>query len=86
MPGTPLKVIERRCSRCGTGRLSLPNDPSDSCPECHCKAWHDTKRYWSAGLIQAIRGESERCPILKQLLASDSVATARQAITEGDNQ
>ncbi len=51
----PLAIIERRCTRCGTGRLSLPADPSDSCPTCHCAAWHDTKKYLSVGLIQAIR-------------------------------
>lgn len=53
-----LAIIGRCCSRCRTERLSLPGDPSDSCPECHCAAWHDTKRYLSENLILAIRGET----------------------------
>lgn len=52
----PLRIIERRCSRCGTVRLSLLNDASDRCPECSCMAWHGEARYLSHGLVNAIRG------------------------------
>ncbi len=52
---TPLAIVERRCFRCGTGRLSLPDEPRDSCQKCRCKAWHETQCYMSPGLLTAIR-------------------------------
>jgi len=51
----PIKIIRRRCARCGMTELSTEEDGWATCQECGCAAWNDDIWYITKNVAALIR-------------------------------